>query len=726
LRNVDKSKEQLIREMGELRRQLAQLTASPGKPTLLPSSPDLTVLDGISKAFSSPHDSNLTLRLVVEELQRLLDVSACSVWLIVPESGELVRQYSTVSEGEPQAGWRRALGDGISGWVAQSGESLMVSDALSGPESTDVLSEGSVPAPQSTLTVPLRIKDRVIGVLEFVDETPDRFDAAFLDRVHPLAALGAMAVESAHLYDQNRRLSRFLNSVIHSPNIGIVVVDVDGKVMMWNLFAEALTGYSRGEVVGHDDVWERLLPDEGHRRQLNEKVRGVCEKREPVQDEEISIRTKGGDAKTISWNCVPLINEEMTLAGVVLLGRDVTEQVWDARAARRSSERLKVMREIDVAIIEAHSSEEVARAAVDRMRKLIPCRWANVILIDLQTDEALELARDAVGEGEAIAVADIAPWDASILERLQRGEPVDVSDLAEMDLPADVRGAFQSEGVYSLAMLPLIAQGELFGSLNLGMEHSSILSDDHWKTARAVADLLSTALWRAQIFDRMSDDRERLQQLSRRLLDRHEEERRRVARELHDEVGQTLAGLKMGWEAAARGPADEAQARLSDMQKMANELLTRVRDLSFDLRPTMLDDLGLVPALLWLFERYTEQTEIAVAFTHAGVDRRFESTVETAFYRIAQEAVANVAQHAEVGEVVVHLWTDEDALYIRVSDRGIGFDPEVSMGSRFAGGLAAIAERATLLGGYFTVESEPGAGTTVTVKSPIAVMRDES
>lgn len=108
--------------------------------------------------------------------------------------------------------------------------------------------------------------------------------------------------------------------------------------------------------------------------------------------------------------------EEMAVAGVVLLGRDVTEEVWDARAARRSSERLKVMREMDVAIVEAHSSEEVARAAVDRMRKLMPCRWANVILIDLQTDEALELAVDGAGEGDAIASADIAPRDAPILE----------------------------------------------------------------------------------------------------------------------------------------------------------------------------------------------------------------------------------------------------------------------------------------------------------------------
>jgi len=149
------------------------------------------------------------------------------------------------------------------------------------------------------------------------------------------------------------------------------------------------------------------------------------------------------------------------------------------------------------------------------------------------------------------------------------------------------------------------------------------------------------------------------------------------------------------------------------------DLIAQVRSLALDLRPAMLDDLGLVPALVWLFERYTAQTHVAVRFEHAGLEeQRFAPEVETTAYRIIQEALTNVARHAGVSEVTVRLWTDDDTLSVIIVDRGRGFDLQ-TVRTTLSSGLAGMAERAALLGGSLTIESAPATGTRVTASLPL-------
>src|SRR5262249_18900736 len=163
-----------------------------------------------------------------------------------------------------------------------------------------------------------------------------------------------------------------------------------------------------------------------------------------------------------------------------------------------------------------------------------------------------------------------------------------------------------------------------------------------------------------------------------------------IARELHDEVGQMLTGLKLTLDLMARQPA-EAAARAANAgraatslrerpiiqaRQLVNALVARVRDLSLDLRPAMLDHFGLIAALLWLFERYTAQTGIAVSFEHDRLERRFASEIETAAYRIVQEALTNVARHAAVSQVTVRAWADDRTVSVQIVDAGCGFDPE--------------------------------------------------
>jgi PAS domain S-box-containing protein len=219
---------------------------------------------------------------------------------------------------------------------------------------------------------------------------------------------------------------------------------------------------------------------------------------------------------------------------------------------------------------------------------------------------------------------------------------------------------------------------------------------------------------------------DQLQALSRRLLDAQENERRHIARELHDEVGQNLTALKLSLEMLARSPESHAGTALTDARSLVNKLIAQVRNLSLDLRPGMLDDLGLLPVLVWYFHRYTARTGVKVVFEHTGLEKRLPPAVETAAYRIVQEGLTNVARHAGVDQATVRLWLAEDVLGVQVEDRGAGFDAGSVLATRTSSGLVGMRERAHLLGGQLAIDSAPGSGTRVTADLPITDRKRES
>ena len=229
---------------------------------------------------------------------------------------------------------------------------------------------------------------------------------------------------------------------------------------------------------------------------------------------------------------------------------------------------------------------------------------------------------------------------------------------------------------------------------------------------------------RKQAEEALRDYAERSQVLSRRLLEVQEAERRHLARELHDEVGQLLTGLRLLLNPQTDRSAVEYRSKAVQARDLVDELLERIRSMSFDLRPAALDELGLLPALLALLESYTQRTGVVVNFRHQGLEGRFEPEVESAAYRIVQEALTNVARHAGVGDVTVRAWSSADTLGLRVEDRGRGFDPKVTSVTSKSAGLSGMRERVLLLDGRLAIESGPSMGTQITAELPIGGGRE--
>lgn len=214
---------------------------------------------------------------------------------------------------------------------------------------------------------------------------------------------------------------------------------------------------------------------------------------------------------------------------------------------------------------------------------------------------------------------------------------------------------------------------------------------------------------------------------SRRLLDAQEAERGRIARELHDQIGQMLTALKLNLHAiqSARD-ANEAWLLIEDNLKMIDEAFEQVRDLSVDLRPLLLDDLGLVTALRWFIDHQAQRTGVRAEFTSDSLDPdlRFSPELEIACFRIAQEALTNVARHARAKTVTVRLSRNRDFLILFVEDDGAGFEIEALQGYAQANatlGLRGMQERAHAVGGRVKIDSATARGTQVFVELPIAM-----
>jgi signal transduction histidine kinase len=215
----------------------------------------------------------------------------------------------------------------------------------------------------------------------------------------------------------------------------------------------------------------------------------------------------------------------------------------------------------------------------------------------------------------------------------------------------------------------------------------------------------------------------KLQVLSRRLVEAQETERRNIARELHDEIGQALTVMQLNLQAMLQSPGTDALTpRLNENLKVVERVLEQVHDISLNLRPSILDDLGLEPALRWFTERQAALVELKVEFHADWLEQRLDPMIETECFRVAQEALTNVVRHAQAKVVRVELRKEDLQLHLRVRDDGIGFEVSAVREKAVLGaslGLLSMEERAALAGGGLEFTSIPRGGTEVHAWFPL-------
>jgi signal transduction histidine kinase len=226
---------------------------------------------------------------------------------------------------------------------------------------------------------------------------------------------------------------------------------------------------------------------------------------------------------------------------------------------------------------------------------------------------------------------------------------------------------------------------------------------------------------RNQAAKELEDANHQLRFLSRRLFHLQEEERRHLARELHDEIGQALTAAKINLQSVTANGDDATSARLQETSGILDRLLGQVREISIDLRPSMLDDLGLVPTLRSLLDQQGRRASVAVHFSAKNMPENLTPEIQTTCFRMAQEAITNALRHADATRLDVDLHRDDGNLWLVIRDNGKGFDAKSVQAQAVGLGLIGIKERAALVGGRARIISSSGEGTTIEVSLPLTL-----
>jgi signal transduction histidine kinase len=406
--------------------------------------------------------------------------------------------------------------------------------------------------------------------------------------------------------------------------------------------------------------------------------------------------------------------------GMVLIFRDVTQQREAMHEIQRQASRAEALLQVASQLNSHLEPKTVLNKICEITNQAIEAAATTVVLQVLPRDVFRVMA--AVTRDSGLKTLQEPHFEVPkeiFQEILSRENPVVViKDVLEKPAPP-VFERFKNADIRTVAIAALFRGSNLIGALISVFKHQpKDLPDDEIALLKGLADQASSAIENAELFEQVRAGRERQRKLAKSLVDVQETERRHIAKELHDHLGQLLTGLQFMLETTKNQSSGKQRASLEEVQNSVTDIIGQVREMSLNLRPSMLDDMGLIPTLLWHIDRYTKQTQIRVNFRYDEIPQRLPLEIETAAYRIIQESLTNVARYAQVNEVFVGLVRQDNTLWVEVLDEGKGFDLSAGLDG-LGSGIGGMRERASLLGGYLVVESFLNQGTQIVAALPV-------
>jgi signal transduction histidine kinase len=445
---------------------------------------------------------------------------------------------------------------------------------------------------------------------------------------------------------------------------------------------------------------------------------------------EMTNRRKDGSLYMEEQTITPVRDENNQLQHFIAIKQDITERKraeaelaeWNIRlralsiAEHEQRQLAESLAEAALVLNQSMKLDEVLPLILEQVKAVIPYQLAIVMMFDGEWFYDACHAGDPRWSKDLSQVKNRFPLDDfPLLAKMRTShQPVRIPDTRQEQDWMIVHGL---EWGRSILCVPLLAEHQVMGFLNLFAEQPDFFTAEMQDRLVAFASHASVAIQNAWLFEQVRASSERLQSLSRRLVEIQENERLYIARELHDEAGQMLTALMLDLvtlETQAHQP-EAVLKKVGEMEKALNAVSENLHSVAMALRPASLDHLGLVPALHQYVESIGERYRLKVSFRSGNFQDRLPASMETELYRIVQEALTNVARHAHASQVDVILTLRNDKLIVMVEDDGKGFDPENVPDTGHLG-LFGMRERAEMIGGQLVIESKPGKGTTVMVE----------
>lgn len=401
----------------------------------------------------------------------------------------------------------------------------------------------------------------------------------------------------------------------------------------------------------------------------------------------------------------------------------------DDEQVRASANRLWELIEAGIFLSEELDLRAVLGRVVETAKTVIGTRYAALGVLDEQGTGLSDFVFRGLPDSARDEIGQLPVGRGLLGALITDPQPVRLRDLTQD--PRSAGFPAKHPPMRSFLGVPVRAKGRVFGNLYLTeKEGADEFTAEDERLAVALAAQAGVAIENARLYE---DERERAEierelaetrvrselrdQTLKAVIRAQEEERRRIARELHDSAGQALASILLGLKVVAQEESlERARGRVADLRQIVADASKDVRRMVRELRPSMLDDLGLAVAV----ERYVDDLRTRTGLdVSAGIDlgpERLNPEVETVMYRVAQEALTNIVKHAKASRVDVWLTSLDDRHVLSVADDGLGFDVELSEAAGL--GIRGMRERAELVNGRVEVRSEPGRGTTVTLEVP--------
>lgn len=477
-----------------------------------------------------------------------------------------------------------------------------------------------------------------------------------------------------------------------------------------------ITGYTRTEWEQQPSLWSEHLFEEDRDRVLAEYLH-AGKHNLPFRSEYRFIRKDG----RIVWfrDEASIITDERGnryFHGAVF---DITETKALEASLRQNFRQLEAIYQLNEALNRAESESAIFREAINAITVALHADHASVLLLDEHGVMRFR-AWHRLSAGYRQRVEGHSPWS-------RNDTSFDIIPIPDIFQEASLQpflDAMAEEGIRSLVFVPLVLKGKLIGKFMVYFDSPHESSQSELHLCHAIAYHICFALERLHA-------QEALRQLTSRVIEAQETERKRISRELHDSIGQMLSSVKFRLHAAIERGAKQTEIAhtLHEVQMLLEKTLQEVRRISQNLRPSVLDDLGLAAAVRSLTEEFEKQTHIPVLLKLDELPERLPSEIELVLFRIIQEAMTNVQRHAQATQLVVTVDHRDGTLRVSIRDNGRGFDPpamETKPGVERGLGLDSIEERAASIGGSVRIESLPGKGTDIIVQIPLGTLELQS
>ncbi len=522
--------------------------------------------------------------------------------------------------------------------------------------------------------------------------------------------------EIKRLQEEVTRRERKYYRVFEGSHDMIYTTNLSGKIIDVNSAGVDLLGYkSKGEFLEQLRAADLYWNAEDRDRFISHITKAGFAK-----DYETEFKTRDGSRLHVMISSRMYENAQTGDAEFEGIIKDITRRKQREEVIQQRNRELSILNSIAVALNHTMSLQNTLKITLEKVIQVLGLQRGGLFLIDHDASRFRLQARQNIPEAIDERTDEVVFSDTLLMQHFledRTGLPPEAS------FPS-FRIHYRSSGTQThlwLTCFLITFKGRAIGFFGLSIPKHRVLSPHEIHLMGALGNFIGGAIENTQMMGTIRRHRRELRRLTEKLFQGQEEERRRIARELHDEAGQSLTAVKLGLDRLEQKYAatDSLKEEIGDIRRMIQRTASEIRRMSYHLHPTLLSDLGLEPALKLYLNEIKKHSNLAIGFQIIGFDKRIGADMETVLYRFSQETLTNTIKHSGAERFDLSIIKSYPKIIFVAEDDGIGFDHQIIGKDHHSLGLLGMRERASLLNGTFVLRSSPGSGTRIRIEIPL-------